>query len=275
MSWERRAPIRRHGRVNRRCLLLLLVLFVTACEASPAPSGAPGPSLMPTAEAEAIGPTRICDRAPDEAGLLLSCTEAIGGVLLALGPDALSVRAAWFRPGAPCPPNARCFAPPPGSAYVVIRLEDGRVGLVRFAGEAFVGELEDPTYDVWPASGVPVPPIGRPDVGPGAPAEVANREALSLCGEERVGVFDRHAGRNCFLGAVQDGRSAELASQEVDPAGEPVVVLYRYGGRGPVLVYRSASPAGPGWVRSDCAIGSAFDDELIFVVQECIPTALS
>ncbi len=250
---------------------------VTSPSATPTAAAAPAPSES-AVPPEAIAPTRICDGGPDAEGPPLTCTEAIGKVLLALGPDAQFVQAAWFHRGAPCPPNARCIAPAPGSAYVVVRLEGERFGIVRLAtegGDVTVGAPEDPTFDIWPPSGQPIPPVGRPDVGLGAPAEVAGRDALPLCGEERVGVFDRRAGRNCFLGAVQDGRPAELASQEVDQAGDPVVVLYRFTGRGPALVYRSATPAGPGWVRSDCAIGPAYDDEQIFVVGECLATELS
>jgi hypothetical protein len=255
----------------RTALVVALATLVAACGA---------PATLPSAPAGATAtttvlPTRICDWIQGADVPPISCTEAIGGVLLALGPDALSVRAAWFRPGAPCPPNARCFALPPGSAYVVIRLEDGRVGLVRFAGEAFVGELENPTYDVWPRSGVPVPPVGRPDVGPGAPAEIRDREPLPLCGEEEVGITESRLERSCFLGAVLDGRPAEFVSRSVDDRGDPFVELYRFGGRGPVLVYRSASFVGPGWVRNDCAIGPAFDDAAIFVVTECLSTELS
>lgn len=247
-----------------------LVLVAAACGQA-APSGSPSAPSLPAA----LGPTRICDAAPDGAGLLLSCTEAIGGVLLTLGPDARFVRAAWFRPGDPCPPNARCMEPPPGSAYVTVRLEDGRIVLVRYAGETIVGEPATPTFDVWPPSGVAVPPVGRPETGPEAPPEVAARDPLPLCGDVREGVDDQRLARGCFFGAVVDGRPAELVVRSVDPAGDPIVEIYRFAGRGPVLVYRSATPAGPGWVRNDCAIASAFDDEITFVVAECLSTELS
>jgi hypothetical protein len=170
------------------------------------------------------------------------------------------------------------MAPPPGSAYVVVRLESGATGIfpVTVAGvEPVIGAVTEPTFDIWPPSGEAIPPAGRPDAGPGAPAEVTDREAYPLCGEERVGVFDRRVGRTCFLGAVLDGRPAELASQEAGTGFDAVVVLYRFAGRGPVLVYRSATAAGPGWVRDDCAIGPAFDDEVIFVVGACLTTEFS
>jgi hypothetical protein len=266
-------------------LVVALAALLAACGAplisqsptTPAATPVPSKSAVPP---EAIAPTRICEAPPEGEALPITCTEAIGKVLLALGPDATFVQAAWFRPGAPCPPNARCIAPPPGSAYVVARLGAARTGIIRLTtegGEVILGAPEDQTFEIWPASGQAIPAVGRPDVGPGAPPEVVNRDALPLCGEERVGVFDRRLGRNCFLGAVQDGRAAELASQEVDAAGDLVVVLYRFAGRGPVLVYRSPSPvgAGRGWVRGDCAIGPAFDDELIFVLSECLSTELS
>jgi hypothetical protein len=206
-----------------------------------------------------------------------SCTDVIGRVLLALGPDARSVQAAWFRPGSPCPPNARCIAPPRGSSYVVVRLESGAVGVVRVAfegGELIIGQPEDPTYDIWPSSGETAPAPAVPDVGPGAPEELTHRDPLPQCVDERRPEFV-HTARQCFFEAILDGRGAELVSRTVDEAGDPVVEVYRYAGRGPVLVYRSASPAGPGWVRSDCAIGPANDDRFIFVVAECLSTELS
>jgi hypothetical protein len=266
-------------------LVVALLVLVAGCGGPTLPSS---PTSAATASApaatqssgpaEAVAPTRICEGGPDGEAPAISCTEAIGKVLLALGPDARFVQAAWFRPGAPCPPNARCPAPPLGSAYVVVRLTDARMGIVRLiteGGDLTVGEPEDPTFEVWPPSREAIPPIGRPDVGPGAPAEVATRDAFPLCGEEEVGVTESRVARSCFFGAVQDGRPAEFVSRSVDLAGDRVVELYRFEGRGPVLVYRSLTPAGPGWVRNDCAIGPAFDDAAIFVLSECLSTELS
>lgn len=278
---ERAATRRRQGSVRHAWLVITLVAIVAGCGMSTtSPSAPPGPtgttSATPSDDpADAIAPTRICDTVQAVDPPPFSCTDVIGRVLLAMGPDAALVQAAWFRPGSPCPPNARCIAPPPGSAYVVIRLQGGVVGIVplTFAGdELTVGLPQDPTYDIWPASGEAMPAIGRPDLAE-APLEVAARVPLPVCGEERDDTPDR-AARACFLGAVIDGRSAELVSWTVDEAGHSLVELYRYAGGGPVLVYRSASPAGPGWVRSDCAIGSANDDRFIFVVAECLSTAL-
>lgn len=265
--WERPRPAGRQGAV-RSALLVVLAALLAACSAL---TSLPGPSpATPTAPPF---PTRICEggEAP------ISCTEAIGKVLLAMGPDAASVQAAWFRPGAPCPPNARCMAPPPGNAYVVVRLDGAQIRFVplRVEGdETVVGVPDRPTFDLWPASGEAIPPVGEPDLGPEAPLEVAGGGAVPLCGEEQVGVTEGRIERRCFFGAVLDGRAAELVSRSVDQAGNPIVELYRYMGRGPVLVYRSPSPAGPGWVRNDCAIGPAFDDALIFVVAECLTTDL-
>lgn len=282
-SREQPSPAYRQWPVKGRWLLLLLVAVLAACGAWPG-SAPPGwESSLPSAGAstgppQAIGPTRICNDSIDSQPPPITCTEAIGQVLVELGPDAPFVRAASYELGIPCPPNARCIAPPPGSAYVVVRLEDGRTGLVRLAvadGKVTVGQPEDPTFDLWPASGQAAPPVGRPDAGPGAPAEISTREPLPLCGEERNGVSDRLA-RACFLGAVLDGRPAELVRRSVDSPGEPVVVeVLRFTGRGPVLVYRIPSVPGAAWTRNDCAIGSAFDDEMIFVVDECLPTELT
>lgn len=265
---ERWRPAYRQGAV-RSALLIALAALLAACGA-PATSPS-GPS--PTTGTAPASPTRICEAFQMADPPPFSCTEVIGKVLLAMGPDAAAVKAAWFRPGSPCPPNARCIAPPPGSAYVVVRLESGATGIfpVKFAGnEVAIGAVTEPTFDIWPPSGEAIPPVGEIDVGP-APAEISGRSAVPLCGD----VLDGPNVRRCFLGALQDGRPVELFSRSVDEAGDPIVELYRYDGRGPVLVYRSSSPAGPGWVRNDCAIGPAFDDTMIFVVAECLATELS
>lgn len=267
---ERSQPVGRQGAV-RSALLIALAALLAACGA-PAPSPAsatPSPTAAPAVPAS---PTRICESFQAADPPPFSCTEVIGRVLLAMGPEAGAVKAAWFRPGSPCPPNARCMFPPPGSAYVVVRLESGATGIfpVTFAGdEVAIQPVVEPTFDIWPPSGEAIPPVGEVDVGP-APAEISGRSAVPQCD-----AFDGPHIRRCFLGAVQDGRPAEFVSRSVDEAGDPITELYWYMGRGPVLVYRSPSPAGPGWVRNDCAIGPAFDDALIFVVAECVSTELS
>lgn len=261
---ERTGVAGRQGAV-RSTLVIALAVLVAACGAPPS---LPGPS--PATGTQPAGPTRICEGGPDGEHPPISCTEAIGKVLLAMGPEATSVQAAWFRPGAPCPPNARCMAPAPGSAYVLVRLESGVKGIfpVTFAGnEVAIGAVTEPTFDIWPPSGEAIPPVGEIDVGP-APAEISGRSPLPRCD-----VFDGHRIGRCFLGAVQDGRPAEFVTRSVDEAGVPIIELYRYMGRGPVLVYKS--PAGPGWVRDDCAIGPGFDDATTFIVSECLSTELS
>lgn len=268
---ERGAPPGRQGAVRSAILLALAGLLAACAAPSTSPSGP-----TPTTGTLPAGPTRICDDGPAGEVPPISCTEAIGQVLVSLGQDARSVQAAWFRPGAPCPPNARCIAPAPGSAYVVLRLEGAQIHVVpmRIEGDVVVGAPDEPTFDIWPSTGESAPAPAAPDMGPGVPEEIALRDPLPLCVDERRPQVV-HPARACFFEAVLDGRQAELVIRTVDQAGDPVVELYRYSGRGPVLVYRSPNPAGPGWIRSDCAIGSAFDDELIFVVSECLSTELS
>lgn len=270
---ERWRPVDRQ-RAVRSAVLIALAALLAAC-GSPATSPS-GPS--PRTGTASAAPTRICEEFQTADAPPFSCTEVIGKVLLAMGPDAAAVKAAWFRLGRPCPPNARCIAPPPNSAYVVVRLESGAAGIfpVRFAGEEVAVEaVTEPTFDIWPPSGEAIPPVGRPDVGPGVPAEIAGRPALPLCWDEGAGVFDSPVARRCFLGAVLDGRPAELVSRAADEVGDPIKYLYRFAGRGPFLVYRSPSPAGPAWVRNDCAIVPTFDETQIFVVAECLSTDLS
>lgn len=260
--WERRRRLHRQGAV-KSTLGIALAVLVAACGAPPSLPPSPATGIQPA------GPTRICEGGPDGEHPPISCTEVIGKVLLAMGPDAASVQAAWFRPGAPCPPNARCIAPAPGSAYVVVRLESGVKGIfpVTFAGnEVAIGAVTEPTFDIWPPSGEAIPPVGEVDVGP-APAEISGRSPLPRCD-----AFIGHRIGRCFLGAVLDGRPAEFVTKSVDEAGDPIIELYRYIGRGPVLVYQT--PAGPGWLRGDCAIGPGFDGATTFVVAECVSTQL-
>ena len=274
---ERRRAVGRQGAV-RSALLVAMVALVAACGAPATPPSAPAAPTTTSAS-----PTRICDGTLGGAETPpISCTEAIGEVLLSLGPDARSVQAAWYRPGAPCPPNARCLAPPPGTVYVAVRLEDGRTRFVRLVptdGEVTVGPPEDPTFDIWPPSGEPIPEVRRPAID-GAPPEIADRLPVPLCWDGAAGVLESRLARQCFYGAVLDGRPAELHIRSADEAGG-FMELYRYAGRGPVLVYRNRpEPVDPGWVREDCAIGLPGedvpgDDALIFVVTECLSTELS
>ena len=274
---ERSAPADRQGAV-RSALLIALAALLAACAAPATSPSGPGPT---TGTAPA-GPTRICEPFQGPENPRFSCTEVIGKVLLAMGPEASSVRAAWFRHGSPCPPNARCMAPPPGSAYVVVRLESGATGIfpVTFTGvEIAVEAVVEPTFDIWPPSGEAIPEVRRPALD-GAPVEVADRIPVPLCWDEAAGVFESRLARQCFYGAVLDGRPAELHARSSDEVGG-FMELYRFAGRGPVLVYRSRpEPVEPGWVRMDCAIGLPIedvpgDDELYFFVTECLSTELS
>ncbi|HEY7590963.1 MAG TPA: hypothetical protein VH723_08220 [Candidatus Limnocylindrales bacterium] len=255
-----------------RGALSLLVLIVAAC-AGPAPSPPTGPtsvgSPVPSQPPGAVNPTRICDVSQDDVKPVATCTEIIGRVLLALGPDRASVRAAWMRHGAPCPPNARCAPPPPGSAFVVLDVDGGATMAVRVAigdGQVEVGQPEQLAWDEWPATGEVAPPPAAPVVGEAVPAEIAGRQALPFCGEDLPNTDDRQD-RTCFWAAVRDARPAELIVR----GGESALEVMRYVGRGPVLVYRQAVEGGT-WIRDDCAIGGAFDDELTFVVSECLST---
>jgi hypothetical protein len=273
---ERWRPADRQGTV-RSALLVALAVLLAACAAPASSPTGPSPTTAPPTS---TSPTRICDLGPENPRF--TCTEVIGKVLLAMGPEAASVRAAWFRHGSPCPPNARCMAPPPGSAYVVLRLESGgtRVFPLTLDGaEPAIGAVTEPTFDIWPPSGEPIPEVRRPALD-GAPAEIADRLPVPLCWDEAAGVFESRLARQCFYGAVLDGRPAELHARSSDEIGG-FSELYRYAGRGPVLVYQNRpKPVDPGWVRKDCAIGLPIedvpgDDELFFFVSECLSAELS
>ncbi|HEV8488560.1 MAG TPA: hypothetical protein VGQ58_02090 [Candidatus Limnocylindrales bacterium] len=251
----------------RQGLVVALVIVAAGC-GQPLPSQ-PSSSPVPVTS----GPTRICAEPFRDVPQPVSCTEAIGQVLLRLGPDARFVHAAWFNRGLPCPPNARCIAPPAGSAYVVVRFEGGRVSVVPVtfvdAGIS-VGAPEDPTYDIWPRSGEGGPRLGAPDLGIEAPQEVTGRPELPYCGDER-GELDS-AARRCFFTAVLDGRPAEFVSRNNDNTPiTPAFEIYGYSGRGPVVVYRNGEGGTSArWTREDCAIAPVGDEDTIFVTQECL-----
>lgn len=263
----------------RSALLVVLTAFLAACGAPVTPSPTIGATPTPTAgftPAPAAALARICYETSQDIEPAVPCTRVIGEVLLAIGPDMSLVRAAWFRLGLPCPPNARCIAPPPGSGYVLVRIEGAGVQIYPVTvsgGDISVEAPTGATFDIWPPSGEQIPAPDAPDFGEGAPAEVAGRAPLPFCGDERDGADSR--ARRCFLAAVLDSRPAEFVTRITGEGGKAAVVVYRYEGRGPVLEYAGGTPESPGpWLRNDCAIGPAGDDEVVFVVRECLLTAI-
>ena len=273
--------------------LLLLSVAAAACSARVPPSPSPSlevspslaPSLAPSAAASdpvlppnlPSGVTRICEGPNDGQPELIPCSRAIDAAVSAFGNDADRVAAAWFHYGVACPPNARCVAPEPGTGYVVLRFADGPtiVVPVQVAGPGFAtGEAMVPNWDIWEVDPVVRPPLHRPDLGPKAPAELATREPLPYCGGEDD-MFVRNV-RRCFWAAVTSGDAAEYTTSIGAPDGTLVWSVQRFTGAGPILSYddRTLDAAIGRWVKLDCALESAPDDELIFVLTECVEIPL-
>jgi hypothetical protein len=279
-----------------RSAALLGVIVLVGCSARPAPSsppfspsGSPPPSVdagtpssSPIAPPGAGGITRICTGSADGAAVPFPCTAAIETSVDALADDAGDVIAAWVRQGFACGPTERCVEPPPGVGHVVVRFADGSATIVPFEvvdGSVVPGAQRVPDWDVWgDGSGGPVqtepPSADRPDLAPGAPAELVDRAPFPFCGTEDD-VFNRNV-RRCFLTNVALGAPAEFLTSVPAADGSVVTTVHRYAGSGPVLVYqdRTRDPDVGAWQKADCAVATVGDDELIIQVTDCIELPL-
>jgi hypothetical protein len=280
---------------------LLCLIVLAACSARPAPSAAPLPlpSASPSGAAAtaqpsaaqpsaslaglpAAGFTRICAVAGDGAGPPFPCTAAIESAIASLGVPAGDVTAGWVRLGFACGPTERCVEPPPGVGHVVTRFVDGSATIVPFEvvdGRVVPGEERVPDWDIWAdgtGGSLPTepPPAERPEVAPGAPAELVDREPFPFCGSEDD-IFNRNV-RRCFLANVTLGAPAEFLTSVPAADGTLVTTVHRYAGAGPVLVYqdRTHDPDVGAWQKADCAVATVGDDELIFQVTDCIELPL-
>jgi hypothetical protein len=199
--------------------------------------------------------TQICDTWGDSAPPeLIACSEGIGLALGGIGPAASTVTKVTFRYGQPCGPTEACPDRAPNRAWVY--------AISNVAGPLIVSLArgDDGGLLVWPPEPGPPPPpppsfdpppVGRPDVGGAAPAEVRNREPLPLCGEEQAepDVYDTDA-RRCFLDGVLADVRVELVSREFGVEGQAVLTIYRFAGSGGIVRYAEAG----NWSRYVCGI---------------------
>ena len=262
----------------------------TAPPAPPATGGAPGSSasgapsthasLPPSAPAERTSPPpidgdsasllRICFPGPPEPSDI-DCQDAVDtalGVARASPPPfrAVLTWSAFCAFETPCPSHAQ----DPNSAYVVLYLPDG-TGVavdVRLENATLIGgpPIAISARDIGPRQTFAAPSVATADVG-AAPAVIANRPAMPLCGTERAGLagpFDAGA-RNCFMTALLAGSPAEFASRRADVGGAPFLELWRFGGSGPVTVYREESG---GWSELRCGIVIVAGDQ-VFDHTDC------
>jgi hypothetical protein len=133
---------------------------------------------------------------------------------------------------------------------------------------------------VWPPTATPLPPAPRfdpparvaPDLGPDTPRGLRDREAYPYCGDEDLGPsksFDAPA-RRCFVDGLLARSPVELTSRSPSTEGDPVLTLYRFGGRGSVL--RSVH-AGGRWTTAVCGISPIATDAAFTIAGGCDPLA--
>ncbi len=87
----------------------------------------------------------------------------------------------------------------------------------------------------WPVADGPAASGAAPAID-GAPAEIANRKALPFCGKAEMG--EPPAVGRCFLAAVLAGRPAEMFDLQHGTEGGSSLLIARFGGVGPVVVYQ-------------------------------------
>jgi hypothetical protein len=228
-------------------------------DASPSPVA----SLEPlSVEERSI--TRVCAAPPDTGGSIqpLACDEATQ-LALRLTAREGALQRTEFRFDLTCPRFAPCAVTKPNEGVVLVGLGTGHVRAVRVVQSGGSGEIR---YDVYPAlevdpstlSAEPFtpPPVSRPSTSGSDPSEVANREALPLCGIERAGASAPEA-RKCFVDAVLAGGQAEFISYRATAEGNPITLVFRYAGFGSVQLFldqtRDPQSAG-GWLFLWCDI---------------------
>jgi hypothetical protein len=148
----------------------------------------------------------------------------------------------------------------------VIRRDESGALSADDLGQLAPGELSTP------------PPFTAPPVGfahlADSPGEVSNRSPAPLCGTEDAGLAGPFAGsvRRCFLGALLNEGAAEFLSARQDAEGKRFTELWRFGGRGPVVVY---TDAGGVWNRLSCAIVVLDDANELFDHGDCTATPVN
>jgi hypothetical protein len=257
--------------------MLVAVGLVAACAMAPpivsGPLGTPAPTPSPPSpsgspvDPEAV--TRLCRAATFAEPVDLACSEAAEAALEVAGRRGVvsSVEIGWnfLCPADPCP------TPTPTAVQAIIRylgLEPIGV-VVRDSGGQLSAESPVPIDPS--ALGTPPPFVAPPDaLAPlaNAPPALLAREALPYCGRETAGLggpFNATA-RACFLSAVLNTQRAEFLSLRSDVEGMPFTELWRFEGKGPVLVYTS----GPdGWSKHSCALNLVDDHARQFDHTEC------
>jgi len=250
---------------------------VPTAPASPS-FAAPSDSASPVPPASAESLTRLCanDTFPEPSEL--DCTDAVATALIAARaqtPEPIARAEMTWTISCPSEP---CSTPGPNAAQVLLRfVTGGGVSVVirrdesgalsaGGIGQLAPGELSTP------------PPFKAPPVGlaqlANPPSEVSNRSPAPLCGTEEAGLAGPFTGsvRRCFLGAILNESPAEFLSARQDAEGKPFTELWRFAGRGPIVVY---TDAGGAWNRQRCAIVVLDDATQLFDHGDCTATPVN
>lgn len=218
--------------------------------------------------------TLICESwGSDPPASTIPCREAASRALAALG-SGLASRVARLDVSfsGDCQARASCPSRRPDLVWVVAR-SPGRDAELLKVERAASGALE--AWPPTPAPSPPAPPFDpparvAPDLGPDSPAALRDRVPYPFCGDEDVGpsgAFDAPA-RRCFADGVLAASPVELISRSPSTEGDPVLTLYRFGGRGSVV--RSVH-AGDTWTTAVCGISPIATDAAFTVAGGCDP----
>ena len=267
--------------MRRLAVLTVLLLVVTACEAT-IPPASPGSSPAtttpsptdPPATIEAspaptptpAGATDDVAAEPDPATFLQVCRafEGAGGEPPIPCEDAVTTALAAEAETAPtrvdvrfaCEGAPSCTAPDPARVFVTV-VADGtatEVEVTRASDGTVAATTTRPgTLATPPAFTPPAPALAAL---PGGPASLATRPPYPLCGEEETpmgGPYDE-AARTCFLTGVLAGSPVEFVSRGDGTEGGPYVHLYRYSGSGGLEL---VTGEGGVWLRRVTGIAEA------------------
>lgn len=212
----------------------------------------PGPVVDPT------NVTRLCEVARFDTPSDLACSEAVAAALGAMGLMETEVVRAEVRWQLICRPDTPCPTPEPNAVEVVVLLRTGDAVSATVRRDSDGRLHAGPPVPVHGSALATPPPFdppaaGRYDLGEGLPNELATRSPAPLCGEEDAGMagpFDS-AARKCFLDSVLNRSAAEFLSHRADIEGAGFTELWRFGGKGPLVVYTETRGV---WQKLLCAL---------------------
>jgi hypothetical protein len=151
-----------YTRVRIGISIAIAAVVAIGC-ASPTPSSLPAQTPVPTVAAVAPSPSPIPSAAPSPAVVCeaptrettLTCDKAVVAAMSTVGADVDVVSIEFHFGNLPCPPSARCAAPPANRGYVLFHVADP-------GGDLIVGVSADAVGSVTAADPQPfaTPPSG-------------------------------------------------------------------------------------------------------------------